>query len=205
MPPGWPPGEYDRFAAAYFHDRLLEQGDAVAPWYSWYAIRRPTADHTATLIGCGGYFGPPTPDGTVEIGYSVVLEWRRQGYAREMVQALTTRAFAAPEVRRILAEADVENLASIAVLTRCGFRKMGTGREPHFDRYQLDRIAAGADAPVGLRDRAPVSCVDSGIALKSNGPSEWSTSEGDCASGFNFNVSTRARAAPFGVPIFPHP
>lgn len=139
VPPSWPPGEYDRFAIAYFRDRLAEGGEAVVPWYVWYAIRPAAADSPATLVACGGYFGPPSTDGTVEIGYSVVPEWRRRGYATELVQALITRAFAVPGVSRILAEADVANVASIAVLTRCGFRKMGTGREPHYDRFQLDR------------------------------------------------------------------
>lgn len=139
VPQSWPPGEYDRFAVTYFRDRLLEQGDEVAPWYAWYAIRPATSADRASLIGCGGYFGPPTPDGTVEIGYSVVPECRGLGYATEMVRALTAHAFAVAEVRRILAEANVENLASITVLTRSGFRRMGTGREPHFDRYQFDR------------------------------------------------------------------
>ena len=114
VPPSWPPGEYDRYAIAYFRDRLMEGGEAVAIWYVWYAIRPATAGSPATLVACGGYFGPPSADGTVEIGYSVVPEWRRHGYATELVQALTTRAFAVPDVRRILAEAEVENVASIA-------------------------------------------------------------------------------------------
>jgi [ribosomal protein S5]-alanine N-acetyltransferase len=137
--PSWPPGEYDRFAIAYFRERLAEGGEPVAVWYVWYAIRPAASGSPATLVACGGYFGPPTADGTVEIGYSVVPEWRRHGYATELVQALTLRAFAFPEVRRILAEAQVENVASIGVLVRCGFKRMGTGREPHYDRYQLDR------------------------------------------------------------------
>jgi ribosomal-protein-alanine N-acetyltransferase len=137
--PSWPPGEYDRHAITYFHDRLAETGAAAAGWYVWYAIRRTTADCPATLVAGGGYFGPPLPDGTVEIGYSVVPEWRRQGYATELVQALIQRAFEEPRVRRILAEAEVANIASIGVLGRCGFRRMGTGREPHYDRYQCDR------------------------------------------------------------------
>ena len=137
--PSWPPGEYDRFAVAYFRDRLIEGGEAVAVWYVWYAIQPVTAGSPATLVACGGYFGPPSADGTVEIGYSVVPERRRRGYATELVQALTKRAFDAPDVRRILAESDVENVASIGVLTRCGFRRQGTGREPHYDRFQLDR------------------------------------------------------------------
>jgi ribosomal-protein-alanine N-acetyltransferase len=137
--PSWPPGEYDRHAITYFHDRLAETGAAAAGWYVWYAIRRTTADCPATLVAGGGYFGPPLPDGTVEIGYSVVPEWRRQGYATELVQALIQRAFEEPRVRRILAEAEVANIASIGVLGRCGFRRMGTGREPHYDRYQCER------------------------------------------------------------------
>jgi [ribosomal protein S5]-alanine N-acetyltransferase len=135
----WPPGEYDRHAISFFRDRVAEGGAAVADWYAWYAIRRATASQPAVLVACGGYFGPPLGDGTVEIGYSVVPEWRRHGYATELVKALTGRAFDTPGVRRILAEAAVENVASICGLTRCGFRRMGTGREPHYDRFQLDR------------------------------------------------------------------
>jgi [ribosomal protein S5]-alanine N-acetyltransferase len=137
--PSWPPGEYDRFAVAYFRDRIAEGGEAVAAWYVWYAIQPATADIPATLVACGGYFGPPSADGTVEIGYSVVPECRRRGFATELVQALTKRAFEVLDVRRVLAEAQKENLASIGVLTRCGFRRMGSGREPHYDRFQLDR------------------------------------------------------------------
>jgi ribosomal-protein-alanine N-acetyltransferase len=140
--PSWPPGEYDRFAVAYFRDRLAEAGEAVAVWYVWYAIKTATTGSPATLVACGGYFGPPSPDGTVEVGYSVVPEWRRHGFATELVQALTRRAFDTPYVRRILAETDVDNIASIGVLARCGFRRMGSGREPHYDRFQLDRITS---------------------------------------------------------------
>jgi RimJ/RimL family protein N-acetyltransferase len=118
----------------------MQGGEAVAVWYVWYAIRRPAGEHPAILVACGGYFGPPLADGIVEIGYSVVPEWRRHGYATELVRALTTRAFGAPGVRRILAETEVENAASIGVLKGCGFQRMGTGREPHYDRFQLDRI-----------------------------------------------------------------
>jgi ribosomal-protein-alanine N-acetyltransferase len=137
--PSWPPGEYDRHAISYFYERLVEGSASAAGWYVWYAIRRATADCPATLVAGGGYFGPPLPDGTVEIGYSVVPEWRRHGFATELVQALVQRAFDVPDVRRILAEAEVDNIASIGVLGRCGFRRMGTGREPHYDRFQRDR------------------------------------------------------------------
>ena len=153
--PSWPPGEYDRHAISYFHERLTEGAASAAGWYVWYAVRRTTADCPATLVAGGGYFGPPLPDGTVEIGYSVVPEWRRHGYATELVQALVQRAFDEPCVRRILAEAEVANVASIGVLERCGFRRMGTGREPHYDRFQRDR---GGEGTSGVLGEPALSC-----------------------------------------------
>jgi [ribosomal protein S5]-alanine N-acetyltransferase len=139
VPSSWPPGEYDRHAIAFFRARLEEGGSAVAGWYAWYGIRRATASDPALLVASAGYFGPPSLDGTVDIGYSVVPEWRGRGYATEVVGALSRRAFHAPGVRRILAEARVENAASIGVLKRCGFRRIGAGHEPGYDRFQRDR------------------------------------------------------------------
>ena len=46
-----------------------------------------------TLVGAGGYFGPPDADGTVEIGYSVLPEWQRHGYATQMTEALVNNVF----------------------------------------------------------------------------------------------------------------
>jgi hypothetical protein len=80
--------------------------------------------------------GPPLADGTVEVGYSVVPEERGRGYATEVVQALTARALAAPDVQRVVAEVHEENAASLKVMERCGFYRLGTGREPGHHRYQ---------------------------------------------------------------------
>jgi len=139
IPPSWPPGEYNRYAIAFFLARLKAGGSLVSGWYVWYAIQRATAINRAALVACGGYAGPPSADGTVEIGYSVVPEARGRGYATELVHALATWAFEVPGARRILAESHVENSASIAVLERCGFRRIGPGHEPGYVRFQRDR------------------------------------------------------------------
>jgi RimJ/RimL family protein N-acetyltransferase len=136
VPPGWPPGLYDRDAMTFFHARMTEGGAAVAGWYGWYAIQRATADHPATLVASGGYMGPPSTDGTVEIGYSVVPEWCGRGFATELAGALVERAFATPGVMRVVAEAHEENTASIVVLERCGFARVGVGRDPGHHRFE---------------------------------------------------------------------
>jgi RimJ/RimL family protein N-acetyltransferase len=139
VPASWPPGEYNRHSASFFRARLGEGGIAVAGWYSWYAIRRATASEPALLVASGGYCGPPSSDGTVDIGYSVVPECRGRGFAMELVQALVTRAFEAQLVNRVLTETHVDNIASTAVLKRCGFRHVAAGLEPGYLRFQRDR------------------------------------------------------------------
>jgi RimJ/RimL family protein N-acetyltransferase len=83
-------------------------------WYSHLII---DAD-TNTLVGFGGYKGPPT-DGEVEIGYSVAPSHQRRGHATAAAQLLIDQARAAG-VTRVCAYTLPEANASTRVLTRCG-------------------------------------------------------------------------------------
>ena len=58
--PSWPPGEYDRFAVAYFRDRLAEGGEAVAVWYVWYAILTATSGSPSPSNGEVGVASSPS-------------------------------------------------------------------------------------------------------------------------------------------------
>lgn len=136
VPASWPPGEYDKSAMAYFRDRLSEN-PAAAGWYGWYALRREDGASGPTVVGAGGYMGPPGPDGVVEVGYSIVPESRGLGFATELVAALVTHAFTTPGVVRILAHTTPANLGSVRVLERCGFRLVGPGAEPETVQYAV--------------------------------------------------------------------
>ena len=62
--------------------------------------------------------------GSIEIGYAIVESQRNRGYATAAVEALVTKARAAPEVRRILAHAPIERPQSGRVLEKAGFSMM---------------------------------------------------------------------------------
>jgi ribosomal-protein-alanine N-acetyltransferase len=122
LPMHWPPGEYDQAAAEYFLEKLTAGGRDAAGWYGWYVIRKATAEEPATLIGAGGFMGPPDAAGCTEIGYSVADEWRGQGLGTELVAGLLEHAAQTGMVRRLVAHTQPDNLGSQQVLLRNGFQ-----------------------------------------------------------------------------------
>jgi RimJ/RimL family protein N-acetyltransferase len=73
-------------------------------------------------MGSAGYKGPPSADATLEVGYGIVSEYQRQGYASEVVHGFLAHAFALPAVHRVVAETLPSLVPSIGVLRKCGFR-----------------------------------------------------------------------------------
>lgn len=78
------------------------------------------------VIGSIGFHAPPDADGRVEIGYRIEPEHRRQGLATEVASALFDWARREHGIRRFRASTAPDNVASQAILTRFGFRKVGT-------------------------------------------------------------------------------
>lgn len=122
----WPSGEYDRDAMEFFLSCFESGGEAAQGWYGWYAVNIDNAEGARALVGAGGYFGPPDINGVVEIGYSILPERQRRGYATEMVNMLTAHALSFDNVSKIIAHTSAENIASINVLTSSGFEGRGT-------------------------------------------------------------------------------
>lgn len=135
VPASWPPAAYDEFTQRFFLARLRALGADGIGWYGWYAIRRADGDAPATLVAIVGYYGPPSPQGVVEIGYSVCPEWRGRGYAVEAVQALTGHILREAGVTRILSHAFEDDPAAIRVLERCGYARLGPGAQPGTLRF----------------------------------------------------------------------
>ena len=137
VPPTWPPEYLDEASLRYTLDRLAE-GPENAGWWLYF-IALAGNGRGRTLIGSGGYKGPPSADGVVEVGYGILGDHRRRGFAVEATRGLLARAFSVPTVRRAIAETLPELLPSIGVLTKCGFRLIGDGSEPGVIRFELTR------------------------------------------------------------------
>ena len=131
LPIDWPPGDYDREAMEYFLERLTAGGREAAGWYGWYALRKAEGDTPRTLVGSGGFMGPPDAAGTAEIGYSIAADWRGQGLGTELVNGLVQQAAATGQVRRLVARARADNPASQQVLVRNGFALLGPAEAGH--------------------------------------------------------------------------
>lgn len=104
---------------------VLPRQVAAAPEHARYGIWVIVENATDVVIGDIGFFGPPGPDRTLEVGYSITPDRRRRGYATEAGRALVAWAFEQPDVRAIVARCDHDNEASIRTLERVGFPRTG--------------------------------------------------------------------------------
>ena len=94
---------------------------------------------TGELVGYVSVFAVDTDHATAKVGYRVAPGQRRQGYASEMLCAVTDVAFTELSLERVQLEHAVANVASCAVALSAAYRLEGTLRssyaEPGGDRH----------------------------------------------------------------------
>ncbi|HXZ99120.1 MAG TPA: GNAT family N-acetyltransferase [Candidatus Binatia bacterium] len=118
--PGEWPGD-DALAVLPMWVSRRERGAGAEPWTDGVMVR----SEDCLAVGSIGFKGPPDPCGSVEIGYAVNRSLRGLGYASEMSAALTGWALQQPGVRRVTAQCREDNTASIRVLEKAGFARVG--------------------------------------------------------------------------------
>jgi RimJ/RimL family protein N-acetyltransferase len=109
-----------------------------APWLV-RAVVVAGGPHAGAAVGHAGFHGPPDERGMVEVGYRIVPEHRRKGYARAALGELL--AFAEAHGARIArASISPDNAASLALASSYGFVRTGEqvdeidGLELQFER-----------------------------------------------------------------------
>jgi RimJ/RimL family protein N-acetyltransferase len=113
--PGMPLGAGYPHADSLDALRLREGSDEPLP--SWLVV---VAD-TGAVVGDVGVKGPPDETGRVEIGYGLAAPSRGRGYGAEAVAAMVGWLEEQDEVRTVVAEVEVGNVASRRLLERLGF------------------------------------------------------------------------------------
>lgn len=137
VPENWPP-ELLVDALPFFLEQL-ERHPEQTGWLSWYWVLQTDAE--PILVGRGGFKGCPQPDGTIEVGYSVLPQYQGHGYATEAASGLLSWAFSHAEVSHVIAETLLDNERSIRLLEKLGFLRTGQGSEPGLVRFELPRAS----------------------------------------------------------------
>jgi len=96
------------------------------PWGSLFFVD-PQA---RVLVGFGGFKGPPSSDGVLEIGYAIAPAFRGRGLASDAVTQMVQRAFEDSTVTAVDAHTLGHANPSTRVLEKSSFRKIGDVSDP---------------------------------------------------------------------------
>jgi ribosomal-protein-alanine N-acetyltransferase len=121
--------------------RRTRDATAADPGSTRWGTRLFLLDAPRTLVGWGGYKGPPR-EGVIELGYAIAPSWQGRGLATAAVCELVREGFAEPGVQAIVAHTRAEPGPSPRVLEKAGFRNEGEVPDEAVGtawRHRLDR------------------------------------------------------------------
>ena len=114
----------DREAAADLQ-REIAGGNENETMFKWGLALRDSN----TVIGTTTLFNLNLDNGRAELGYAMSHEHWGKGYMNEALKALVSHAFEVMDLRRLEADVDPRNAASIRLLEKLGFQREGFLRE----------------------------------------------------------------------------
>ena len=114
----------NREAAAQLQSEIAHGNESNAMLKWGLALR-----DSNRVIGTTTLFNLNLENGRAELGYALGHAHWGKGYMHEALQALLTHAFEVMQLRRLEADVDPRNTASIRALERLGFQREGFLRE----------------------------------------------------------------------------
>jgi RimJ/RimL family protein N-acetyltransferase len=105
----------------------LRESMAADPWRHGFAV---VDRESGALIGSVGFTGPPDKEGTAEVAYGIAPDFQGCGYATEAAAAGVAFAFGSGLVRVLRAHTLPTANASMRVLEKCGFTRIGEIVDP---------------------------------------------------------------------------
>ncbi|MGA8937611.1 MAG: GNAT family N-acetyltransferase [Acidobacteriaceae bacterium] len=131
----WPPVEWEPHVYRIIQKQYEERPESFG-WHR-YVVLDGGLGRARTLVGAIGGF--PRAEGDVEIGYSTLPGFQRQGYATASAQTLVEWLLTLEGVRSVSAQSYMRISESIKVMERCGMSCVGDGDEPGTVRYRRMR------------------------------------------------------------------
>jgi ribosomal-protein-alanine N-acetyltransferase len=134
VPQNWPVFP-ESLKAAY---QTLKVDPQLQGWLTYFFVSTPAK----VLIGTGGYKGRANPMGYVEIGYSIIPDFRNRGLATEAARGLVEDALLEQTVKVVCAHTLAGRHASARVLEKLGMRRTRLIDDPRFGpvwRWELKR------------------------------------------------------------------
>lgn len=131
IPDAWPGQDFAEALPFFIGEKEKHPSD------TWDGLVIHKDDNT--VIGDIGFKGPPDQAGCVEIGYSIIPQYRNQGYATEATLCLIQWALQQRGITRVTAQCLPDNVGSIKVLRRVGMSQVA-GEDDDLLYWETPRV-----------------------------------------------------------------
>ena len=104
----------------------VKSDPSVNKWFVRWMVEKETRE----IVGSTSFHGPPDEQGMMEIGLGVHTDFQRRGYATEALTGMWSWVVDQPDVELLRYTVDPNNEASVAVIKKFGFERVGQQIDP---------------------------------------------------------------------------
>ncbi|PHX70677.1 MAG: hypothetical protein CK521_06610 [Acidimicrobium sp.] len=104
----------------------VKSDPSVNKWFVRWMVEKETRE----IVGSSSFHGPPDEQGMMEIGLGVHTDFQRRGYATEALTGMWSWVVDQPGVELLRYTVDPNNEASVAVIKKFGFERVGQQIDP---------------------------------------------------------------------------
>ena len=104
----------------------VKSDPSVNKWFVRWMVEKETRE----IVGSTSFHGPPDEKGMMEIGLGVHADFQRRGYATEALTGMWSWVINQPGVELLRYTVDPNNEASVAVIKKFGFERVGQQIDP---------------------------------------------------------------------------
>ena len=116
----------------------VKSDPAVNKWFVRWVVEKETRE----IVGSTSFHGPPDEKGMMEIGLGIHVNFQRRGYATETLTGMWSWVIDQPGVESLRYTVAPDNEASVAVIKKFGFERVGQQIDPEDGPEDIYEISA---------------------------------------------------------------